>query len=51
MSTLEEKLQHISDMAKIRRCRYTEIKPIIEEAIAELDRLREIEFIYQGLTK
>jgi hypothetical protein len=51
MSTLEEKLQHVSDTAKARRVRYSEVKPIIEEAIAELERLREFEFMYQGLTK
>jgi hypothetical protein len=51
VETLEEKLQHISDTAKIRRTRFTEVTPIIEEAIAELERLREFEFMYQGLTK
>jgi hypothetical protein len=50
MSILEDKLQHLSYCAKIRRTRYTEVKPIIEEAIAELERLREIEFRYQSVS-
>lgn len=47
--SLEEKLQHLIDASKIRRSRYTEVKPTLEEAITELERLREIEFMYQGL--
>lgn len=49
--SLEEKLQRLVEASRIRRSRYTEVKPTIEEALAELDRLREIEFIYQGLCK
>lgn len=47
--TLEENLQHLIECAGRRQIRYSEVLLTCEEALAELDRLREFEFMYQGL--
>jgi peptide subunit release factor 1 (eRF1) len=49
MASLEDKLQGLVDAAYKKQTRYSEIILYCEQAIEEIERLREFEFMYQGL--
>lgn len=47
--SVEDNLQHLADNARKGTVRPSEVILYCEQAITEIERLREFEFMYQGL--